>query len=128
MDTDNYVNYLLSMMSASGGVRTTCSGIMKQVGYAAGGCCVGGLTLGPPGALMGTVVGAAIGYSQADDYESFLTIIRNLSASEKEVLTKRVQELVGSVSLEDLSNWIKSDGHQALLIALLRQMTKKSSR
>ena len=35
------------------------TGIFKQMAYAAGGTCIGGVVAGPPGALVGGIIGTA---------------------------------------------------------------------
>ena len=83
-------------------------GIFKQTAYGAGGTVVGGVLAGPPGALIGGLAGSLIGYMAADEYKSMLKVMRNLDDKDKEKIVKKVQELVGSVGIEDLVKFINN--------------------
>ena len=88
--------------------------------YGAGGTMLGGVLAGPPGALIGGVAGSLIGYMTADEYQSMLKVMRNLSDKDKEKIAKKVQELVGSVGIEELVRFIGTQVQRDALLHLLR--------
>jgi hypothetical protein len=47
-----------------------------------------------------------LGYCFSSDYDSLVAVIRNLTDDQKQEIAKKVQELVGSTSLEALTNFI----------------------
>jgi hypothetical protein len=50
--------------------------------------------------------GSMLGYCFSSDYDSLVAVIRNLTDDQKQEIAKKVQELVGSASLEALTNFI----------------------
>lgn len=90
--------------------------------WAAGGSCAGGVVAGPPGALIGGIAGALFGYCTADNYDSMLTVLRNLSDADKKRLVEKVQELVGSSALEALTAFIGSQVQRELLINCIQSV------
>lgn len=47
-----------------------------------------------------------MGYRFSSDYDSLIAVIRNLTDEEKEKIVQKVQELVGSTSIEALTHFI----------------------
>jgi hypothetical protein len=70
--------------------------------------------------LLSCFPGAVYGYCTSDNYDSMLTVIRNLSDSDKQRLVEKVQELVGSPTLEALTAFIGSQVQRELLINCIR--------
>lgn len=115
-----YYKHLMEILETNADLKKTSKGIFKQMAWAAGGSCAGGVVAGPPGALVGGIVGAVYGYCTSDNYDSMLTVIRNLSDSDKQRLVEKVQELVGSSTLEALTAFIGSQVQRELLINCIR--------
>ena len=65
--------------------------------------------------------GAAIGYATVDDYDSMLKVLRGMSDEDKKRLVERVQELVGSSSLEALTSFIASQVNRELFASAVRE-------
>lgn len=66
--------------------------------------------------------GAVYGYCKSDEYDSMLTVIRNLSDAEKKQLVEKVQELVGSSALEALTAFIGSQVQRELLMNCIQSV------
>ncbi|KAL3866371.1 hypothetical protein ACJMK2_043674 [Sinanodonta woodiana] len=101
-----YYNYIVHILETHKELKKTSIGIFRHMAWAASGVAVGGLVAGPPGALLGGIAGSVYGYLRSDDYQSLVTVVRALSDSEREELVRRVQELVGSKTVEALSTFI----------------------
>lgn len=116
-----YYKHLMELLETNEELKKTSKGIFKQMAWAAGGACVGGVVAGPPGALVGSIAGSVIGYCKSDEYSSMVKVLKNLTDSEKQELVKKVQELVGSTGLEALTAFIGSQVSRELLINLVRE-------
>ena len=69
--------------------------------------------------------GAAVGYATVDNYESMLKVLREMSDEDKERLVARVQELVGSSSLEALTSFIASQVNRELFATAVREFASR---
>ena len=56
-----------------------------------------------------------------------ISVLKNLTDSEKENLVNKIQELVGSSSLEALTAFIGSQVQRELLIGVIRQFVNNKS-
>ncbi|XP_045215733.2 protein C19orf12 homolog [Mercenaria mercenaria] len=117
-----YYKHLMEILETNEELKKTSKGIFKQMAWAAGGTCAGGIVAGPPGALVGGFVGSVIGYCKSDEYSSMIKVIKNLSDSDKQRLVEKVQELVGSSSLEALTAFIGSKVQRELLLNCIRSV------
>ncbi|CAL2050374.1 unnamed protein product [Caenorhabditis brenneri] len=86
-------------------VSRTAKGIAKQAGFAVGGSVVGGIILGPPGAALGTVIGAGIGLAVSDDYDGVLQHVLKMSDREKAELVQKIKDAVGANPIEKFYTW-----------------------
>ncbi|KAK7108988.1 protein C19orf12 homolog [Littorina saxatilis] len=116
-----YFNHLMQILDTDEELKKTAKGIFKQVAWTAGGTAVGGIFAGPFGAMAGGMAGSCIGYFYSSDYESLVAVIRNLTDDEKAKIVHKVQELVGSTSLEALTHFIGAQVQREALLNLLRQ-------
>ncbi|PAV63411.1 hypothetical protein WR25_11432 [Diploscapter pachys] len=108
-------------------LRDTMLGVAKQTGYTAAGAVSGGLMFGPPGALVGSVIGAVVGYQMSEDYDNIITVLRGMSDEDKARLGTKVQGLVGAVSIEEFVRWIQNEGHRALLLGVLSEFARQAA-
>lgn len=122
-----YYKHLMELLETNAELKKTSKGIFKQMAWAAGGTCVGGVVAGPPGALAGGIIGAVYGYCVSDSYDSMLNVIRNLSDTEKRRLVEKVQELVGSSTLEALTAFIGSQVQREMLLNCIRTVLQNKS-
>lgn len=59
-------------------------------------------------------------------FQSLWSAVRSLSDEEKTLLGRRIQQLVGTVTIEEFMRWIQSEGHRQLIITLLQEAVKRS--
>ncbi|VDM62855.1 unnamed protein product [Angiostrongylus costaricensis] len=64
-----YFREVFKVIEKSQSLRQTFVGVAKQTGWTALGTVAGGLLVGPLGALVGGVIGAACGYNYSSDYD-----------------------------------------------------------
>ena len=63
-----------------------------------------------------------------DPYDSMVEVVRNLTDEEKENLVNKVQELVGSSSLEAMLSFVGQQVNRELFVHLIREFTQKTSK
>lgn len=119
-----YYNQLMEILSTNPDLRKSAKGIFKQVAYGACGTAVGGVFGGPVGAMVGGLAGSVIGYMQADDYDSMINVLMNMSDSEKQRLVQKVQELVGGTGIEALTRFIGNQAQREVLLHLIQGFAK----
>ncbi|XP_061192421.1 uncharacterized protein LOC133200674 [Saccostrea echinata] len=115
-----YYNQLMTILETNDELKKSARGIFKQMAWAAGGTAVGGVLLGPPGAMVGGVAGSMIGYICSDEYTAMIKVLKNLNDEEKQKVVKAVQELVGTSSIEALTRFISQQVQRDMLLKLLR--------
>ena len=67
-----------------------------------------------------SVTGTVLGYKMSDDYDSLLTVLRNMNDNQKKLLVEKVQQLVGSTGLEALTQFIANQVNRELFATLIR--------
>jgi len=67
------------------------------------------------------LAGAVVGYATVNDYDSMIKVLRELSDADKKRLVARIQELVGSSSIEALTTFIASQVNRELFAAAVRE-------
>ncbi|VDK49507.1 unnamed protein product [Anisakis simplex] len=122
-----YMKQVLDILDESPDLKKSWWGVAKQTGYAASGAAIGGIVGGPAGALVGTLIGGVVGYSRADPYDSLITTLNRLSDREKMRLARKIQILVGSVTIAEFVNWIQSENNRKILFDLLQNCINNSS-
>ena len=114
-----YYNQLMTILESNEELKKSAKGIFKQMAWAAGCTAVGGIMLGPPGAMVGGVAGSMIGYLCSDEYTAMIKVLKNLNDEEKKKVVKAVQELVGSSSIEALTRFIGNQVQRDLFLKVL---------
>ena len=69
-----------------------------------------------------------MGYKMSDDYQSMIEVLQDMSEAEKQELAKKVQELVGSSSIEALTRYIGGQAQRSALLELLRSAAKECTK
>ena len=70
------------------------------------------------------LLGSVIGYMQADEYDSMINVLMNMSDSEKKRLVQKVQELVGGTGIEALTRFIGNQAQREVLLHLIQGFAK----
>ncbi|KAH9520369.1 hypothetical protein Btru_060603 [Bulinus truncatus] len=123
-----YYDHLMNLLKTNPELHKTAKGIFKQVAWGASGTIVGGVIGGPFGAMVGGLAGSVIGYRMSDDYQSLIEVLQDFTDDEKAELVKRVQELVGSTSIEALTRFIGIQAQRSSLLNLLRAAASEISK
>ena len=119
-----YYQDLMTILSTNEDLRKSADGISQQVANPIFGTVVGGVVGGPVGAMVGGIAGAIIGYMLVDDYDSMITVLKNMSNSEREILVQKVQELVGGIGRDALTRFINNQSQRVDLLRLIHDFTK----
>jgi len=69
--------------------------------------------------------GAWVGYSTVDDYDSMVKVLKEMNDEDKKRLVARIQELVGSSSLEALTSFIASQVNRELFASVVREFASQ---
>lgn len=117
-----YYNQLMTILEINDELKKSAKGIFKQMAWAAGGTAVGGVLLGPPGAMIGGVAGSFVGYMCSDEYTAMIKVLKNLNDQDKAKVVKAVQELVGSSSIEALTRFIGNQVQRDLFLKVLHEV------
>lgn len=123
-----YYRHIMDLLDTNAELKKTAHGIFHQVAYAAGGTAIGGIVAGPPGALIGGIIGSYLGYRTVHDYDSVVEVIRGLSDAEKADLVRKVQTLVGSTSLEALTTFIGQQVNREMFVNLIREFANSANK
>ncbi|KAJ8304494.1 hypothetical protein KUTeg_018077 [Tegillarca granosa] len=116
-----YYNHLIKLLETSKELKQSAKGIFKQMAWAAGGACVGGVVGGPPGALFGTLAGGVIGFCLSDPYKATITVLKEMSEKDKKRLVEEVQKLVGANGIEALTKFIGGQVQREMLLNLIQK-------
>ena len=120
-----YYNQLMEILSTDEDLRKSSKGIWKQIKHTTYAGAVGGaISGGPLGSMLGAIAGAIVGYMLVDDYDSMITVLKNMSNSEKERLVQKVQEVVGGTEIEPLNRFIGNQAQREVLLQLIQGLTK----
>jgi len=123
-----YYNQIMEILETNQELKKTAKGIFTQMSYAAGGCMLGGAFGGPAGAMIGGIAGSLYGYTQVEDYDSMVNILKTLSDREKQELVEKIQALVGSSSIEALTTFIGQQVNRELFANLIRDFAKGATK
>ena len=63
---------------------------------------------------------------RVDNYDSLVTVLRELNAERRQQLVTSVQELVGSSSTESLTEYIANQAKRELFVNLVNQFVSKA--
>lgn len=91
---DSQHQELIDFLSNSQDMRRAAKSSLKQAAYAGGAALAGGFLLGPVGGMVGGIAGSVIGFLKSDDYDGAILSISKLDDSQKQVLMRRVGEVL----------------------------------
>jgi len=67
------------------------------------------------------LAGGVIGYAKANDYDSMIKVLRELSDADKKRLVARIQERVGSPSKKALTTFMESQANREVFELAVRE-------
>eukprot|EP00339_Tiarina_fusa_P024873 CAMPEP_0117037706 /NCGR_PEP_ID=MMETSP0472-20121206/26584_1 /TAXON_ID=693140 ORGANISM="Tiarina fusus, Strain LIS" /NCGR_SAMPLE_ID=MMETSP0472 /ASSEMBLY_ACC=CAM_ASM_000603 /LENGTH=150 /DNA_ID=CAMNT_0004747739 /DNA_START=74 /DNA_END=529 /DNA_ORIENTATION=- len=91
---DGQHHELINFLTNSRDMRKAARSSVKQAAFAGSGAIAGGFLLGPVGGMVGGIAGSIIGFIKADDYDGALLAICKLPEDQKQVLMKRVGQVL----------------------------------
>lgn len=92
-----------------------------QAAYAVIGCVVGAAVLGNTGALIGTVIGAWLGFRAVNPYHSLISQLNDLNDRQKQNLADEVRRTVGSSTVDNLLRYATNGNGRQLLFDLAQR-------
>ena len=78
--------------------------------------------------FVSTSSGSYLGYRTVHNYDSMVEVIRGLSDTEKAELVRKVQELVGSTSIEALITFIGQQVNREIFVNLVREFANQANK
>lgn len=121
-DISRYFDELLEILKTNEELRKSAQGIFKQMAWAAGGTAVGGVVLGPAGAMAGGLVGSAIGYLASDEYTALIKAYENLNDRDKKKIVTATRKLVKSDNIVQFQRFIKDERNRKMFLKLAKEM------
>ena len=121
-DISRYFDELLEILKTNEELRKSAQGIFKQMAWATGGTAVGGVVLGPAGAMVGGLVGSAIGYLASDEYTALIKAYENLNDRDKKKIVTATRKLVKSDNIVQFQRFIKDERNRKMFLKLAKEM------
>lgn len=120
-----YFQKLVEIVLSIPEAKRSAKGITKQVVWTGGATIAGGLLFGPFGGMVGGIAGSLIGYVISDKYPPLIKALLNLNKEDKMRVVEAVQNLVGSVSIEKLTEYVKNENTRTILKSNLENLLLK---
>jgi len=98
----NYFQAILNLIQGRHSTVATAWGMFWQAFYAVAGCVIGAAVFGNYGALIGTIIGAWLGFRSVNPYHSLIGQLNELSDHHKQNLADEIRRTVGSSSVDNL--------------------------
>jgi len=115
----NYFNAIINLIQGRHSTVATFWGMFWQAVYAVGGCVIGAAILGNWGALIGTVIGAWLGFKAVNPYHSLIGQLNSLNNHQRQNLTDEIRRTVGSSSVDNLLNYATNGNGRQLLFDII---------
>ncbi|CAF1078723.1 unnamed protein product [Adineta steineri] len=117
----NYFDAIINLIQGRNGTLGTLWGMFWQAFYALAGCVIGAAVLGNYGALIGTVIGAWMGFRAVNPYHSLLGQLRDLNDHQKQNLTDEIRRTVGSSSVDNLLRYATNGTGRQLVFDIIQR-------
>ncbi|CAF1034600.1 unnamed protein product [Adineta ricciae] len=117
----NYFDAILNLIQGRSGTISTLWGMFWQAFYALAGCVIGAVLLGNYGALIGTVIGAWLGFKAVNPYHSLASQLRDLDDHHKRNLADEVRRTVGSSSIDNLLRYATNTSGRQLIFDIIQR-------
>ena len=92
-----------------------------QAAYALIGCVLGAAVFGNFGALIGTVIGAWLGYRAVNPYHSLISQLNELNDRQKHNLAEEIRRTVGSSNVDNLLRYATNGNGRQLIFDLIQR-------
>ncbi|CAI2357343.1 unnamed protein product [Caenorhabditis sp. 36 PRJEB53466] len=117
-DSLQYFNEMLAHVESNHTFKKMVTGVAIQTAYTATGAVIGGVVLGPPGALVGSIGGAVVGYCRVEKYPNLYKVLKELNDDQKKALVQSVIAVVGGLSINEFRKWFSNSNNHAVLQSL----------
>ena len=92
-----------------------------QAAYALIGCVAGAAIFGNYGALIGTVIGAWLGFRAVNPYHSLVSQLNDLNDRQKQNLAEEIRRTVGSSNVDNLLRYATNTNGRQLILDLIQR-------
>lgn len=82
-------------------LKATVKGSLKGGLLAGITTTLGGLVFGPPGLMVGGIVGGALAYNTSEDFKPVSQIINDLNAYERQLLYDYMKDIIDNLTVDD---------------------------
>jgi hypothetical protein len=117
----NYFQAIINLIQGRHSTAATLWGMFWQAFYALAGCIIGGAVFGNYGALIGTVIGAWLGFRAVNPYHSLIGQLNELSDHQRQNLTDEVRRTVGSSSVDNLLRYALNGNGKQLIFDIVQR-------
>lgn len=117
----NYFQAILNLISGRSSTVATLWGMFWQAFYALAGCVIGAAVLGNYGALIGTVIGAWLGFRAVNPYHSLISQLNELNDHQKQNLTDEIRRTVGSSSVDNLLQYATNGSGRQFVFDIIQR-------
>jgi len=125
----NYYQAIVNLLQGRHSLATTLWGMFRQALYALAGCLIGGAIFAHYGALIGTVIGAWLGFRAVNPYHSLISQMNELNDHQRQNIADEIRRTVGSTSVDRLLQYGMSDhGRQFILDTIQRYLGRQQPR
>lgn len=92
---------IIAVLADEEELKATVKGSLKGGILAGITTTVGGLVAGPPGLMVGGIIGGALAYNTAEDFKPVSQIINNLNAYERQLLYDYMKDIIDNLTVDD---------------------------
>ncbi|UJR08353.1 hypothetical protein I4U23_012624 [Adineta vaga] len=117
----NYFDAILNLIQGRSGTLSTLWGMFWQALYAIAGCVIGAVIFGNYGALIGTIIGAWLGFKAVNPYHSLTSQLRDLNDHTKQNLADEIRRTVGSSSVDNLLRYATNGSGRQLIFDIIQR-------
>jgi len=117
----NYFQAILNLIQGRNSTAATLWGMFWQAFYALAGCVIGAAVFGNYGALLGTVIGAWLGFRAVNPYHSLISQLNELNDHQRQNITDEVRRTVGSSSVDNLLRYATNGNGKQLIFDIIQR-------
>jgi hypothetical protein len=92
---------VVSVLADEEELKATVKGSLKGGIIACISTTVGGLVAGPPGMMMGGIIGGALAYNTAEAFKPVSQIINDLNAHQRQLLYDYMKDIIDNLTVDD---------------------------
>ncbi|CAF3041902.1 unnamed protein product [Rotaria sp. Silwood2] len=117
----NYFQAILNLIGNENSTISTLWGIFWQAFYAFAGCLIGAVVLGNVGALIGTFIGAWLGFRAVNPYHSLISQLNQLNDHQKQNLTDEIRRTISSPTVDSLLRYAMNSNDRQFIFNIIQR-------